>query len=434
MAEQPQALTVAQAMNAAKRSLESVRATVIGEVSEFNDKPGYKAAYFSVSDQDAAMPCVMWRDRYVASGVVLRAGMKVEMDGYFTAYVPKGRMQFTVNTLRMAGEGDLRVRVAELARRLEGEGLMAPSRKRAIPRLPQRIALVTSPRGKAVHDVMRTLRRRYPLAELLIAGVTVEGEGAPAAIAQGLEVAAAAQPDVILLVRGGGSYEDLMPFNSELVARAVAFCPVPVVTGIGHEPDTTIADMVSDLRASTPTAAAEAVAPSVEEIASRLAVDGRRLGRALEARLASVVHRVERLADRPVFVDPMTLTGAATQALDGAAMRLTRAIPDRLDSDARRLGFARDRLVLLSGRVATSAEHAVTRSASRLHDLSPLAILGRGYSLSTAADGSVVRSIDDVPVGGDLSVRVANGVYGCVVATTRNLPSTTTSLSGGTDE
>jgi len=175
-------------------------------------------------------------------------------------------LQFVVRQLEPAGEGRLRMQVAELARRLEAEGLMSPERKRRIPSHPSRIAVVTSPRGKAVHDVLRTLRRRYPLAEVLVAGVAVEGDGAPSEIVEGLRVAAAAQPDVVLLVRGGGSYEDLMPFNAESVARAVVASPVPVVTGIGHEPDTSIADMVADLRASTPTAAAESVAPSVEEL------------------------------------------------------------------------------------------------------------------------------------------------------------------------
>ena len=170
MAEE-RALTVTEAMSAAKRALEGVRIRVLGEVSEFNDKPGYKAAYFTVSDGGAAMPCLMWRDVYESSGVELRCGMLVELTGGFSAYVPKGRMQFQVRELSLAGEGNLRLQVAALARKLEAEGLMRPERKRALPRFPQRIALVTSPRGKAVHDVIRTLSRRYPIAELLIAGV-----------------------------------------------------------------------------------------------------------------------------------------------------------------------------------------------------------------------------------------------------------------------
>ena len=161
--EQGSAYTVTQAMNAAKRGLEKIRLTVIGEVSEFNDKPGYKAAYFSVHDDGCSMPCIMWRDRYNASGVVLQAGMLVELTGNFSCYPAKGRLQFSVASMQLAGEGKLRMQVAQLARKLEAEGLMDASRKRRVPALPQRIAVVTSPRGKAVHDVIRTLRRRYPL-------------------------------------------------------------------------------------------------------------------------------------------------------------------------------------------------------------------------------------------------------------------------------
>ena len=330
-------LSVSEAMGLAKAALEGVRVRVIGEVSEFNDKPGYKAAYFTVCDQSASMPCLMWRDAYEASGVPLRCGMQVELTGSFSAYAAKGRLQFQVRRLEAAGEGRLRLIVAERARRLEAEGLMRAERKRPLPAYPERIAVVTSPRGKAIHDVIRTLRRRYPLAELLVAGVAVEGDAAVPAIVEGLRVAEAADPDVILLVRGGGSYEDLMPFNAEEIARAVAASAIPVVTGIGHEPDTTIADMVADVRASTPTAAAEASAPSSAALEALLARDRRALGRALQQRVATAAHRVTRIAERPSFCDARAVLGPAAQALDLAAMRLQRALPTRLERDEERV-------------------------------------------------------------------------------------------------
>ncbi len=398
--DQERAFTVTEAMNLARKSLEAVRLRVVGEVSEFNDKPGYKAAYFTVCDGGAAMPCLMWRDNYEAAGVVLRCGMLVELTGYFSAYVPKGRLQFQVRQLRQAGEGDLRLKVAELARKLELEGLMRPERKRPLPRYPRRIAVVTSPRGKAIHDVLRTLRRRYPLAEVLVAGVAVEGEQAPAAIVEGLRAAAAASPDIVLLVRGGGSYEDLMPFSSEEVARAVVAMPVPVVTGIGHEPDTCIADMVADLRASTPTAAAEACAPSLEELATQLDRDRRSLGRALQHTVQDSAHRVLRLAERPVLSDPTAVLGPAAQALDAAAIALSEALPRRLERDTERLQRDREALVRVGKRVLVAPQNAVAMSAARLHDLSPLTILSRGYAVCFAADGrTIVKSPDQVARG-----------------------------------
>jgi exodeoxyribonuclease VII large subunit len=405
------ALTVTEAMTAARQALEGVRVRVVGEVSEFNDKPGYKAAYFTVADGGAAMPCLMWRDQYLASGVSLRCGILVEMSGAFSAYVPKGRMQFTVRSLSLAGEGNLRLQVAALARKLEAEGLMRPERKRSLPRYPERIAVVTSPRGKAIHDVLRTLRRRYPLAELLVAGVAVEGDGAPAAIVEGLRVAAQCAPDVVLLVRGGGSYEDLMPFNAEAVARAVAACPVPVVTGIGHEPDDSIADMVADVRASTPTAAAETVAPSLDDLRALVAREGRALVRALQNRVQAAAHRVARLAERPVLRDPHAVLGVAAQALDVAAQRLARALPGRLERDAQRLAYSRDRLRRVGPRLTERVATQIATTSARLDDLSPLKILARGYAVCYAADGrTVLKEVASVEVDDTVSVRLRDGL------------------------
>lgn len=415
MSEQ-RALSVTEAMTLAKRTLEGVRVTVVGEVSEFNDKPGYKAAYFTVCDGDASMPCLMWRDAYVASGIPLRCGMLVELSGQFSAYVPKGRMQFSVKRLQLAGEGRLRMQVAELARRLELEGLTSPQRKKPIPRLPEVIGVVTSPRGKAVHDVIRTLKRRYPMAEVRLAGVQVEGEGAVDQIVEGLEVADAAGCDVILLVRGGGSYEDLMPFNSERVARAVASMRTPVITGIGHEPDRSVADMVADLSASTPTAAAESAAPSIDELGSTLGREQVRLGRALQHLVAGYVHRLSRVAHRPAFSDPRSILAAPLQAIDVARMRLERAIPARLERDAHRLDVAAGRFARLAPQLTQSWGNRVAMGAARLDDLSPLKILARGYSATFLDDGrTVVRSVEQVDAGDAIRVRVSDGTLSCSV-------------------
>jgi len=414
------ALTVTEAMTAAKRALETVSVHVIGEVSEFSDKPGYKAAYFTIADDGASMPCMMWRDSYVASGVQLRCGMLVEMWGTFSAYAPKGRMQFMVKRISLAGEGTLRMQVAQLAKKLEAEGLMAPGRKRALPAYPERIAVVTSPRGKAVHDVIRTLCRRYPVAELLVAGVAVEGVGAVGEIVRGIECAIEADPDMILLVRGGGSYEDLMPFNAEEVARAVVASPVPVVTGIGHEPDTSIADMVADVCASTPTAAAEASAPSVADMSRQLEKVSRLLGRALLHCVQDAEHRVRLLARRPVFTDCSVLVGPAAQAIDLAGAALHRAIPERLRRDGERLEFGRHRLRGLGERVLDKPRDRVAMTAARLEDLSPLGILSRGYAVAFADDGrTVVRSVKEIVPGDRLHVRVLDGHVDCLVENTR---------------
>ena len=444
MPEQQQeetAYSVTQAMNAAKRGLEQICLTVVGEVSEFNDKPGYKAAYFTIRDDKCAMPCLMWRDRYRASGVTLRAGMLVQLTGNFSCYPAKGRMQFSVNRLALAGEGNLRLKVAQIARKLEAEGLMDPVRKRRTPALPQRIAVVTSPRGKAVHDVIRTLRRRYPLGELMIFGVPVEGKDAPRYLEEGLAAASSAvpAPDVILLVRGGGSYEDLMPFNDEGLARAVAACPIPVVTGIGHEPDNSLCDMVSDRRCSTPTAAAEAVAPSVEELQHKVDNATQALGAALTGCIRGAEQELSRLSDRQLWHDAHYLTGPYSQALDIAGERLVRAIPDALKRDAvslaalrqrlrsagpsmlvlqdRSLAVAREKLKTAGPALVRDAGEQMSLAAAKLEALSPLKTLGRGYSITYAQDGhSVVDSVGKVSEGDNVRIQVQDGSLTCTVA------------------
>ncbi len=242
----------------------------------------------------------MWMSRYQAAGVQLAVGALVEMTGRFSLYAAKGRMNFDVFSVTLAGEGQLRLQVANLARELEAMGLMAPERKRPLPAYPQVIGIVTSPRGSVIHDMLRTLRRRYPLAKVLFAGVPVDGPGAADAMVDGLAKVVFAGAEMVLLGRGGGSFEDLMPFNDRRLARTIAACPVPVVTGIGHETDTTIADMVSDVRASTPTAAAEAVAPAREETDGRLVALGRSLHRAEERRLDGAARALERV-EAPSF-------------------------------------------------------------------------------------------------------------------------------------
>lgn len=438
MAERDDALSVSEAMGRAKGALETVRLRVVGEVSEATIKPGYKAIYFSLKDGSAVMPCLWWRDQYDASGVKLEDGRLVEVMGNFTAYVPKGRMQFQVRSVTVAGEGMLRLEVARLAHALEVEGLMDEARKRPLPAFPARVGVVTSPRGKAVHDILRTLRRRYPMAEVVLAGVQVEGDGAVAEIVRGLATLAA-EPgiDVIILGRGGGSYEDLMPFNAEAVARAVAASPVPVVTGIGHEPDSSIADMVADVRASTPTAAAEAVAPDTAEVTRALELQRRRLGRALAHRVQALAHRLGLVAGRPILASPDGLLGVPAQTLDLLATRLERAIPSMLERRAeavvrsaealRRVGprllepaegtleRGRERTVAAGQGLLERTERDIAQSAARLEDLSPLAILGRGYAVCYEHDGTILRSVDRVTPGDRVDVRLAEGILGCIV-------------------
>jgi exodeoxyribonuclease VII large subunit len=422
-----QPLTISQALALVKGSLEQIAVTIIGEVSELSDKPGYKAIYFTLSDANAALPCLMWRNVHQRAGVELRRGMLVEASGTFSVYAAKGRMNFDVKALRLAGEGELRLRVAQLAKKLEAEGLMDPQRKRPLPRYPRAVALVTSPRGKAIHDVLRTLRRRYPLAEVLVAGVPVEGADAARHIIEGLNVAQRSQAEVILLVRGGGSYEDLMPFNDEALARALVASPLPVVTGIGHEPDNSIADMVADFRASTPTAAAERVTPDGAELTDVLAQSEARLARALRMTLQRAETTFAHLRARPLFADPSHLFKARELQLEGAAHRLQQALPFRLWQDRQHTRAMATRLALLGPNLLSPFREVAGLFAARLEGLSPLAVLARGYSVTCDQDGRVIDSVDAVDLGQQLLVRLSDGALDCTVEGKRREDSTETS-------
>lgn len=435
--EKPKPYTVFGAMQAAKAALESVTIRLLGEVSEVSNKPGYKAVYFTVKDEKAALPCMMWVNRYDSCGVDLRVGQRVELAGRFTLYAAKGRMNFDVFSIQLAGEGDLRMKVARLARQLEAEGLTSPERKRALPALPERIGLVTSPRGAAVYDVIRTLRRRYPLATILFAGVPVEGSTAPRGIIKGIECVCNAGAQVVLVGRGGGSFEDLMPFNDESLARAIAACPVPVVTGIGHEPDTTIADLVADLRASTPTAAAEAAAPAMAEIAQSLTARADRMKSGLSRRLERSALVLQRYADRPLMKDPHYLYASEAQSLDAASDRLKLALPRALQAnqaavdasssrlraalpyalsrDRSQVGILKERLENAGRTMVPSFASQVSLGAARLQDLSPLNVLARGYAIARDEQGKVVSTIDSVNPGDAISVSVVDGQINCHV-------------------
>lgn len=403
------ALSVSAAIRLTKSLLQEHTFCIEGEVSELNNKPGYKAVYFTIKDEDASLPCLMWKNRFQASGVVLKVGAKVQVTGKFTIFAPKGRMNFDVSRLVLAGDGDLRARVARLAEKLKKEGLMDAARKRPLPSLPLTIGLVTSPRGAAVHDVLRTLRRRYPLARIIFAGVPVEGATAPADLSNALTKVAASDAEVILLVRGGGSFEDLMPFNDEGLARTIAACPKPVVTGIGHEPDTSIADMVADVRASTPTGAAEAVSPQTDELLELLQTQASRLSGSLTHRLHRSEVFLEGIASRPLFRDPLTLYSAEMQSVDTLQDTMERIGKTLLNRDAHSLDMAQASMLRMVKSLVVPYQSQAAVITSRLHDLSPLKILERGWSIARDEKGSILKSVSQVKPQERISVQLLDG-------------------------
>lgn len=431
-------LSVSAALALANRHLKSFPLCIEGEVSQVSNKPGYKAVYFTIKDNAAALPCMMWVNKYVHAGVDLKVGALVRVTGNLSIYAVKGTMSFDVSSLQLAGEGDIRRKIELLKEKLAKEGLTDSTRKRALPYLPQRVGLVTSPRGAAVQDVLRTLRRRYPVAQVLLAGVPVEGAQAAQNVIAGINTVVQAGAQLVLVVRGGGSFEDLLPFNDEALARTIAACPVPVVTGIGHERDTTIADLVADMRCSTPTAAAEAISPEDGFLENALEQSAQKMKTQIERLIHVESLRLNAQAQRPLFKDSHALLYQECLGLDYCSERLARAIPANITRDENTLSSAQMRLEKLSSslfmafcqsldaqqlRAHKAIAACLERSnahlalcAAQIDSLSPLAVLGRGYSIVFNEAGTIVHDVYDVQVGDDVSVHLGKGSLSCTVS------------------
>lgn len=440
--EKSSPISVTDAVAFARGSVDAWPTLVVnGEVSGFrgpNARSGH--CYFEVKDDGASMSVIVWRGTAAKMGFALRDGLAVQLTGKFDVYKASGKLSFVASRVEAAGEGLLRQQVAELARALEREGLMAPERKRSVPAFCSRVCVVTSLSGSVIEDVKRTLARRNPLVEIDVVGASVQGAGAAATIVRALGVAAAAAPDAILLVRGGGSFEDLMCFNEESVARAIAACPVPVVTGIGHEPDTSIADMVADRRASTPTAAAESVAPAIDEVERQMVQRQVRLGRSMDALLVACSQRVEGLSrlaanamgsglsrrrvsldalgSRRCLTDPYAPTRDRQTELMQTEQRLHDAIPRSLARQAAGLDQTSGRLRLVGERLTRTGEATFARLSASLDALSPLSVLARGYAIARDGAGHVVKDAQALAAGDEVSLVLGVGSVDATVTRT----------------
>jgi len=402
---QASTLSVTAALHLAKDTLHAYPLRIVGEVSGFKPHSTYRAFYFQLKDEDSVMEITLWRNVYADAGVELKDGMIIEVTGHFDVYVAKGSMSFIPRHFKIAGEGELRAQIAALANKLRDEGLMDESRKKQLPWLPERIGVITSPNGAAIHDVLRTLARRYPLANVLFFGTLVEGHSAAKGVVTALKAADRYAPDVILLVRGGGSFEDLIPFSDEEVARTIAACNSPVVTGIGHEPDYSISDMVADVRASTPTAAAETVVPAREELHAML--EGYRAQ--LEIPLDQYNLRIDALQQRFEQALPGKLENDALR-IEALRLRLEQAIPGKLEKDELLIANLRGRFIVLGQRLLKEPQDRLMHRSAQIEALSPLKVLSRGYAaVFDTKTRAVIDSIHKVNAGDPLTVQVADG-------------------------
>jgi len=370
---------------------------VRGEVGDLV-RHGSGHVYFTLKDEYSQLRCVLFREEASYVSFDLAAGMQVAARGAVTVYEPRGQYQLVVRELEEAGLGDLYLAFERLRRKLAAEGLFDADRKRPLPAFPRTIALLTSPDGAAVHDVLTTLRRRWPGADIILVPTPVSGPAAVPGIVRSLErLAALDGVDVAILARGGGSLEELSAFNAEEVARAMARSPVPLVTGIGHEVDMTIADLVADLRAATPTAAAAAVSPELRDVLARIDTARRSVARSLARSVARYRRELGLLLARPLLRDPRLLLADRRQRVDELASALQRALAKRIED-------ARSRLAAVS---------------ERLRALNPRAVLRRGYSITRLPDGRIVTTVRQLSVGGSAEIVLNDGSAGVAVQEVR---------------
>lgn len=379
-----------------KRLLDQDR--LLGQVSVCGELSNYKAYpsghhYFSLKDAESSIRCVMFRRE--ASSLRFRPenGMKVVVSGRVSVYPRDGAYQLYCSRMIPDGVGELALAFEQLKNRLGKQGLFDPAHKKRIPAFPSVIALVTSPAGAAVRDMIRILGARYPLSKVLVVPVRVQGEEAPPEIAAALDfVNAAALADLIITGRGGGSMEDLWAFNDERVAQAIYRSQIPVISAVGHEPDVTIADFVADLRASTPSNAAEMAVPNQDELRESLDHFFNRLSAGIGFTIQSRREKLLHYENSPYLQSPLRSLREKRQQLDLSRQRLNRAVERHMEEAGKKAG----------------------KLSAALDAMSPLKVLGRGYALAQKEDGTVVSSVEPVNPGDRIQVILSDGTVFCV--------------------
>ncbi len=389
---------------------------VRGELSAFM-RAASGHCYFSLKDADGAaalLRCAMFRRAASLLDFSPADGQLVELRGRLGVYEPRGELQFVVEGMQRAGAGALFEQFLRLKAKLEAQGLFEPGRKRTIAAHPRRVGVVTSLGAAALHDVLTTLARRSPHVEVIVYPSLVQGAEAPSTLVRALEMASARREvDTLLLCRGGGSLEDLWAFNDERVVRAVAACAVPVVCGVGHETDITLADLAADLRAPTPTAAAELAAPATAACLDALAVLQRRAAQRLHAQLDSQAQRLDSLSLR--LARPLEGVRARAQQLALLAQRLRGAGRRVADRQALQLDPLARRLVRAMAVDHDARLRRLEAFGQRLDALDPQHVLARGYAWLTDADGRVLQSVQQLSVGQRLQAALADGRAGLSV-------------------
>ena len=367
--------------------------TVTGEISNFKNHYQSGHFYFTLKDEDAQIRCVMFRAYACRVPFAVRDGLKVVLRGRVSLYEKDGQYQFYAEEMHEQGLGDISLQFQQIKERLAKEGLFDEENKRPLPRFPKRIAVITSDTGAAVQDILNITARRYPLCEIMLCPVAVQGENAVPSMLDALErIYALSNCDAIIIGRGGGSIEDLWAFNNEILARKIYESPIPVISAVGHETDFTICDFVADLRAPTPSAAAELVVPDINEIYSFLNKRGDALKNALLSKYNLNRAKYKSICEKPIFTKPEKLIQQREEQLD----------------------YLTEKLVLAFNATLKSQQGRLSNAVAKLDALSPLKVLSRGYSIAEI-DNKPITSINDAEKGDKLTLKLNDGKLVCTV-------------------
>ena len=402
-------LMVAEAI---RRDPRTRSVTVRGEVSGFKYHIASGHWYFSLKDPDAAVNCVMFRQNTLKARIRPKDGESVLADGYVDVFPQQGKYQLYVTGIRPAGLGDLFVQLEALKRKLTAEGLFDPGLKKPLPLSPKKVAVVTSQSGAALHDILNVSALRNPSIPIVLIPVTVQGTGAGSEIAAGIRAANGTDADVIIVARGGGSAEDLWCFNEEAVARAVAASGKPVVSGVGHEVDFTLCDLAADVRASTPSNAAEIVFPDRRELTTRVRLMRSGLGKAQAERLTEAELRLKDMIRRLAAQSPEKRIIHLTSGAALARERLTGAMRTVTEAKQNVLTAAKTALTQSMQARMTEAQHTAARLRERLTAVNPMAVLNRGYALVYSGEGKLLTSSAEAKKHRDMILQFADGRIG----------------------
>jgi len=409
-----------------------------GEISNFtHHSSGHM--YFTLKDKDSRIKCVMFSSHNARLKFIPKEGTKVIARGIISVYERDGAYQFYANNMQPDGLGSLYLAYEQLKGKLEEEGLFAASRKRTLPLFPITVGVITSPTGAAIRDIITTIQRRMPAAHILLAPVQVQGElAAPSIVHAIATMNEHSNCDVLIVGRGGGSLEELWAFNEESVVRAIAASRIPIISAVGHETDFTLSDFAADVRAATPTAAAELAVPHVQELTAVIRRQEEKLNATLQRKIDRASERLRRIQRTPIFAQPKRYFLQQAERIDYLQLALRNSLQEKLQQSQRRLAQTESKLARLhpeqrikllnsqlshlkqklNEQIKVNVKHKSMQTGAlirQLDALSPLKVMARGYSLTYTEDGQLLKDVDQAEVGGRVEVKVENGSLACTV-------------------